>query len=86
LCNREYRIELVAPSSTKSVVSDTIKKMGETPYHICYYADNIKQKVDELRELGFVPTCEIQPAPAIDGKDVCFMYKRNMGILELVER
>lgn len=86
MCNGEYRIELVSPQSKDSVVSDTIKKMGETPYHICYYVDDIKKAMESLRAHGFIPTSEIQPAPAINRKQVCFMYKRNMGLLELVER
>ncbi len=86
LVNGGYRVELVSPKSKSSVVADTIKKMGETPYHICYYVDNMEESVSELRESGFIPTSEIEPAPAIGGKNVCFLYKRGMGIIELVER
>lgn len=86
LCNEGYRIELVSPKSKDSVVADTIKKMGESPYHICYYVSDIESTVKNMREQGFIPTSEIQPAPAIDGKRVCFMYKRNMGLIEFVEK
>lgn len=86
MVNGQYRIELVSPKSKESVVADTLKKLGNAQYHICYYCDDIKVTQEELHDKGFLPAGEIQPAVAINGKKVCFMYNRPIGIIEFVER
>ncbi|MCR5747529.1 MAG: VOC family protein [Lachnospiraceae bacterium] len=85
LQNDGYRVELVSPKSKASPVYDTLKKLGDGPYHICYICDDIEEKMEELREKGYMPTGEIEPAVAIGGKRVCFMFRRQVGIIELLE-
>lgn len=85
MTNGDYRIELVAPKTKESVVYDTFKKLGTTPYHICYCCENIKAKQKELSEQGYTTISDIAPAPAINGSDVCFMLNARVGIIELVE-
>lgn len=41
MVNGQYRIELVSPRSKESVVAETLKKLGNAPYHICYYCDDM---------------------------------------------
>ena len=85
LVNGEYRIELVEPSSENAPIYNTLKKMGNTPYHICYCCENIEEQVEILEQQGYLTTSEILPAVAISGRKVCFLYKRNVGVIELVE-
>lgn len=86
MINDGYRIELVSPKTSESVVADTYKKLGNSPYHICYYCDCIESAMDDLRKDGYLPLGEPSPAVAIDGKKVCFLFNRQIGILELVEQ
>ena len=86
MVNGRYRIELVTPVTETSIVANTIKKLGNTPYHICYYCDNIEETVELLRTERFVQTGVAAPAPAIDGHRVCFLYNASIGLIELVER
>lgn len=86
LKNGAYRIELVAPRSQQSVVWDTAKKLGNTPYHICYLCDDIEETAERMREKRFTPASDILPAIACGNRRVCFLYHRAIGIIELLER
>lgn len=83
--NEGYCIELVEPKSEKSVAWNLLKKMGVTPYHICYFSTDFEKDMDELRAAKFVPMGEPLPAPALGNKRVVFMFSRHSGIIELIE-
>ena len=85
MINGDYRIELVEPKSGESVVANTLKKTGNSPYHICYICDDIKKTQEDLYGQGYYPLGDIEPAVAIGGKNVCFMLHPSMGMIELVE-
>ena len=80
-----YRVELVSPYTQESVVYDLRKKMGNSPYHICYEVDNLDKAIEELQEQRFVVSQEPHEAVAIEGKRVCFLVHGQIGIIELVE-
>ena len=80
-----YKIELVSPISKNSVVSNLIKKLGNTPYHICYETENIDAQVKLLLENHYVMCNEKHEAVAINGKNVCFLISPFLGMIELVE-
>ena len=80
-----YVIELVAPCSEKSVVYEQLKKIGQTPYHVCYRVDNLEETIAQLRTKKYVIMREPEEAVAFDGKRVVFMYHRSVGMIELVE-
>lgn len=85
LTNGGYRVELVEPADKEAPIYNIIKKNGNTPYHICYYTEDIDKNVEELENQGYFRTSEIEQAVAIGKKRVCFLYKRNVGVIELVE-
>lgn len=85
MVNGGYRIELVSPKTDTSVVADTLKKIGNSPYHICYYTHDIQASVLELKKQRFIMIDEPAAAPAIDGKKVVFLFNKQIGIIELVE-
>lgn len=80
-----YKIELVSPISKDSVVSELIKKLGNTPYHICYETEDIDAQVNILLEHHYVVCAEKHEAVAIAGRNVCFLIHPFMGMIELVE-
>jgi methylmalonyl-CoA/ethylmalonyl-CoA epimerase len=81
-----YRVELVSPYTKDSVVYDLRKKMGNSPYHICYEVANLEESMEALLQQRFVVSQEPHEAVAIDGRRVCFMVHGQMGIIELVEQ
>lgn len=85
LSNDGYRVELVEPADEEAPVYNILKKSGNTPYHICYYSEDIERDAECLENMGYLRTSEIEQAVAIDKKRVCFLYKRDIGIIELVE-
>lgn len=80
-----YVIELVSPNSADSVVSNLMKKFGNSPYHICYETTNFDKTVNELLEKKYVMCSEKHEAVALSGKNVCFLVHPYMGMVELVE-
>lgn len=80
------QIELLAPIDENSPICRTLKASGVTPYHICYEVDNIEDSIKELKSLQFVLVSKPVPACAIGGRKVCFLYSKNAGLIELVEK
>ena len=80
-----YVVELVSPTSKDSVVADLMKKVGNSPYHICYQVADIDAKIQELLDMRYVICSEKHEAVAIDGKNVCFLIHPFLGMIELVE-
>ncbi len=78
-------VELLAPVDENSPVNKTLEKNGVTPYHCCYVVDNIEETVAELKKQRYVLTSKPAEAVAFCGSRVCFLYNKNMGLIELVE-
>lgn len=83
--NGDYCIELVAPMNNHSPVSETLRKSGNTPYHICYMTCNLANEIETLKKSGYIVIADPLEAPAINNKKVAFLYKINIGLIELVE-
>lgn len=78
-------VELLAPKDGTSPVTGTLDKSGVTPYHFCYEVDDINQAIADLRKLKFVPLIKPVAACAINDRKVCFLFNRQVGLIELVE-
>ena len=80
-------IELIAPASDKSPVSELLKhkKNVSTLYHICYEVGDIERAMDMLKKRGFMATTKVEPALAFDNRRVVFMLCKEVGLIELVE-
>lgn len=64
----------------------TLKKIGNSPYHICYECEDVEAAIKELKEKGYMQTGEVEQAVAISEQSrVCFLYKRTSGLIELVD-
>lgn len=78
-------VELLAPVDETSPVNKTLEKNGVTPYHTCYVVDNIEDAVAQLRKQKYVMVSKPAEAVAFCGSRVCFLFNKNMGLIELVE-
>lgn len=78
-------VELLAPVDETSPVNKTLEKNGVTPYHTCYVVENIEEAVAQLRKQKYVMVSKPAEAVAFCGSRVCFMYNKNVGLIELVE-
>lgn len=78
-------VELLAPVDENSPVNKTLEKNGVTPYHCCYVVDNIEEAVAELKKQRYILTSKPAEAVAFCGSRVCFLYNKNVGLIELVE-
>ncbi len=78
-------VELLAPQDEKSPVNKTLEKVGVSPYHCCYIVENMEKAVMELRKQRYVMVSKPAEAVAFKGSRVCFLFNKNMGLIELVE-
>ncbi len=79
-----YSIELVSPASEHSSVKSLVKRYGNSPYHICYQAEDFDRDLSELESGGFLRIDCPSPAPAIEGRKVCFLQNSQIGMVELL--
>lgn len=86
LMNASTLLELVAPDEDCTLFSKSAKKLGARPYHICYECENFFNKIEELQSNGFVMIQPPKVAPAIEGRNVAFLYSDTIGLIELVEK
>ena len=77
-------VELLAPVNDESPVNKTLEKVGVSPYHCCYVV-NIEAAVKELRAQKYVMVSKPAEAVAFCGSRVCFLFNKNVGLIELVE-
>lgn len=79
-------VELLAPHDNTSPVQQTLDKMGVTPYHICYEVEDMESAITELRKQRYIVVRRPKPAIAFDNRKVCFLYNKQVGLIEIVER
>ena len=80
------RVELVAPVNENSPILNILNKNGTIPYHFCYEVDNIEEEVKKLQKLKFILISKIVPAVAIENRLVCFLYNKEAGLIELLNK
>lgn len=78
-------LELLAPVDINSPVNNILGKIGVSPYHCCYEVEDIKQAISDLKRKKFVPLSSPVPACAISSKAICFLFNKDVGLIELVE-
>ena len=79
-------IELISPKDETSPVNKNLQKNGVSPYHICYEVENIEEAILELKKQKFILVSKPQVAVAMNNKKVCFLFNKNTGLIELVEK
>jgi len=78
-------VELLEPVDETSPVNKTLVKNGVTPYHIGYIVENLEDAVTALRKQRYVMVSKPAEAIAINSCRVCFLFNKNVGLIELVE-
>lgn len=78
-------VELLAPVDEKSPVNKTLEKVGVSPYHCCYMVDNLEDACADLRKQKYIMVSKPAEAVAFCGSRVCFLFNKNVGLIELVE-
>ena len=79
------RVELLAPLDEESPVLATLDKVGVSPYHCCYEVDKLEEAVAALRRQRYALVRRPVEAPALRGSRVCFLFNKNIGLIELAE-
>lgn len=80
-----YRIELVSPADSSSIVSGLIKKYKNSPYHLCYETQDFENDLAALTGEGFTAIDTPAPAPALQNRRVVFLMNPFLGMIELLE-
>jgi methylmalonyl-CoA/ethylmalonyl-CoA epimerase len=78
-------VELISPTNESSPVAKWILRRGAGVYHSCYEVLHLETAVAELRKLQWIPATNTRAAPAMDGKNIVFLFHPAVGLLELVE-
>jgi len=77
-------VELVSPAAGDSVAAGLMKKYKNSPYHICYEADDPEAAYRKLTADGFTAIDAPTPAPALEGRRVVFLISPVIGMIELI--
>ena len=86
LTNGASVVELVAPLSPESPITKQLAKGCGTPYHICYEVESLEDAEAYLKDRRFIVFKKPAIAPAISGRRVEFLYAKQNGVIELVEK
>ena len=81
-----YRIELVSPYASDSVVAGLLTRTGNSRYHVCYEVADLDAEIGRLRDARYVVSSELAPAPACGGARVAFLVHPYLGMVELLEK
>jgi methylmalonyl-CoA/ethylmalonyl-CoA epimerase len=80
------RLELVAPVDQDSPILNILNKNGTIPYHFCYEVVDIVKEVEILKKMKFLMVSKIVPAVAFNNRLVCFLYSKESGLIELLNK
>lgn len=79
-------IELVSPHEGPSPVDEFLEQGGVQPYHICYVVEDIMAALEALHEEDFMPLFWPVESVAMHDKKICYLYNKNVGLIEIVEK
>lgn len=79
-------LELVAPIFPDSPVVNILAKSGPTPYHNCFEVYDIAESITSLKQYGYRRLSTIVPAIAFGNRRICFLYHKEVGLIELLEK
>ena len=79
-------LELVEPADEKSPVRNILNKAGVSAYHFCYEVENLDSCIAQLRKKKFILLVKPVEAVAFDGRRICFLYHKETGLIELLEK
>lgn len=86
LSNGSYTVELVSPRAEDSVVGKMLEKQGEGPYHLCYRVADLEGFAAKMQREHWILVQKPAKAVAFGGRRVSFLFKKYIGLVELVEK
>lgn len=78
-------IELVCQHNKESLEQQLFAKNGVMPYHLCFESSDIAKTVNELEDNGYQRLFNPVEVKALGGKQICYLYKKEIGYIEIVE-
>lgn len=81
-----FRIELVAPFPDNLSLRKMLTHQPGGPYHVCYSTDTFESSLEALLAGGWVVLFSPVAAPAMGGRRICYLWKRELGFVELLEK
>ncbi len=78
-------IELIEPLNENSPVAESLKK-GIKLVHICYEVGNIEKTLKKCYKFGFHCISEITPSMTFNNRKIVWVYSRQYGLFELLEK
>ncbi|MDX8291061.1 methylmalonyl-CoA epimerase [Metabacillus indicus] len=83
----ETKIELLEPVSKESAVARFIEKRGEGIHHLALAVDDIKMRIQELKEHG-IKMIDETPRNGAGGASIAFLHPKaaNGVLVELCEK
>jgi methylmalonyl-CoA/ethylmalonyl-CoA epimerase len=81
----ETTIELVEPYEENKTMMKMLKK-GVSAYHTCYAVDDISAVYKRLTDMDYTPLFEPVEAPAFGQRLICYFWKRETGLIEIVSK
>ena len=83
--NEKEVIELVYTNNPNSIAFNLCSKNEETIYHKCYEVENIELELKNLKDNNYIVISDIVYSELLLGQ-VCFLYNKEKGIIELLEK
>ena len=80
-----FLIELLEPLGEDSPVIESLKRNSKL-LHICYEVDNLDDSLKDSRKYGFHIVSSKASAPALNGRTIVWIYNKDFGLFELVEK
>jgi methylmalonyl-CoA/ethylmalonyl-CoA epimerase len=75
------KIELLEATRPDSPIATFIEKRGEGIHHLAFEVGHIEDKMNDLRDQGFILLAD-QPKPGADNKEIVFLHpKSTKGVL-----
>jgi len=78
-------VELLAPYDASSPVNNILTKSGPGPYHICYVVPELDEAIQVLKGERFMLVSRPKVSNAFGNRCVCFLFRKDIGLLELIE-
>lgn len=79
-------LELVEPNDSTSPVYNILSKVGVSAYHFCYEVADIETSIAWLKRRKYLPLSKPVPAIAFNNRQICFLYHKSVGLIELLEK
>ncbi len=78
-------IELLEPRGEESPISRSLRD-GVKLLHLCYEVPDLEKAIERCRGAGFHRIRRPEPTPVLDGRRIAWVFSKQYGLFELLER